>query len=139
MNNICFIPAKGNSQRLPRKNHQTVGGKELVLRAVEGAIESNCFKKIIVSSDDDEILNLSRAAGVTALLRTSELCTEDVKAKDVLKEHLNEDKSYDSVTMLMPTCPLRTGQHIKEAHDKFNISSAKTLVSVKEFEFLLIV
>jgi len=135
MNNICFIPAKGNSRRLPRKNVQTVGGKELVLRAIEGAVESDCFDKIIVSSNDDEVLNLAKAAGVTPLLRESELCAEDVRAKDVFKKHLNEGQSYDSVTMLMPTCPLRTSQHIKEAYHKFISLNAKTLVSVTEFEF----
>jgi CMP-N,N'-diacetyllegionaminic acid synthase len=135
MNNICFIPAKGNSRRLPRKNLQTVGGKELVLRAIEGAVESGCFEKIIVSSNDDGILELAKSAGVTPLFRKNDLCAEDIRAKDVLRKHLIEEEIYDSVTMLMPTCPLRTGQHIKEAYKKFSILNCETLVSVTEFEF----
>lgn len=136
MNNICFIPAKGYSRRLPKKNLQLIGGKTLIARAVESSISSQCFSKIIVSSNDDEILDIAVKFGVTAIRRPDNLCADDIRAKDVLKYHLdNMQEEYDSVAMLMPSNPLRNEIHIKEAYQIYNSSSVNTLISVVEYDF----
>lgn len=136
MNSICFIPAKGNSRRLPRKNVQTVGGKPLVTRAIEGALGAGCFKKICVTSNDEEVLSIAEKAGAESLHRGEDLCRDDIRAKDVVRAHLSEmDETFDCVTMLMPTNPFRTSQHIREAHEIFKEKGGLTLVSVVEYEF----
>ena len=53
--NIAIIPARGGSQRIPRKNIKMFHGKPLIAYSIEAAKASGCFKKIIVSTDDDEI------------------------------------------------------------------------------------
>ncbi len=134
MTNICFIPAKGNSRRLPRKNILTVGGKPLVVRAVESALESGCFDKIYVSSNDKEILEVAEKAGAVGLQRSQDLCKDDIRAKDVMQFQLSGlREKYNYVTLLMPSNPLRTARHIKEAWTLLIDKKALSLVSVTEF------
>ena len=136
MNSLCFIPAKGRSLRLKKKNFLKIGGKELFVRAIEAAKNSKCFKKIIVSSEDKTILKIAKDYGALPVLREKKLSKKDVRVKDVLKKFLKKDNTiYDNITMLMPTSPLRNSRHIKEAHNKFCSSNCKTLVSIKEFNF----
>ena len=61
--NIAIIPARGGSKRIPRKNIKYFCGKPIIVWSIETASASNCFDKIIVSTDDDEIAAISRNSG----------------------------------------------------------------------------
>ena len=60
MKNLAIILGRKKSKRLKRKNLLKIGGKTLVERAIENAIKSKKFSKIIVSSDDEKILSLKK-------------------------------------------------------------------------------
>jgi pseudaminic acid cytidylyltransferase len=60
---IAIIPARGGSKRLPRKNIKPFCGVPLLARAVQLLYRTNCFSRIVVSTDDDEIANVARSAG----------------------------------------------------------------------------
>ena len=57
---LAVVPARGGSKRLPRKNVRKLCGKPLVAYTLEAAIESGCFDKIMLNSDDEEILSIAR-------------------------------------------------------------------------------
>ena len=57
--NICIIPARGRSKRIPRKNIKDFCGKPIIVYAIELAKSSNLFDEIMVSTDDTEIALLS--------------------------------------------------------------------------------
>ena len=57
---IAIIPARGGSKRIPRKNIRLFQGKPLLSIAIETALASHCFNKIIVSTDDDEIAHVAK-------------------------------------------------------------------------------
>jgi CMP-N,N'-diacetyllegionaminic acid synthase len=136
MKSICIIPAKGYSRRLPRKNVLPIGGVPMVVRSVRSAIDSERFSLVAVSSDDMEILNLSEKAGAIGLLRDAKLCGDDVRAKDVVYEHLKQmDQKFEIICMLMNTNPFRTKKHVQEAFDLMVCSGAGSLVSVCEYTF----
>lgn len=61
--NLCVIPARGGSKRIPKKNLKQFCGKPIIVWSIELAIASNCFDKIIVSTDDPEIANLAKNCG----------------------------------------------------------------------------
>ena len=85
--NICVIPAKGNSRRLPGKNKMLFKGKPMVQRAIESAQRSYIFNRIIVSSDDLEILSIAASFPyVIPLFRLSSLSGDDVSVDDVVAE-----------------------------------------------------
>ena len=62
--NICVIPARGGSKRIPRKNIKQFCGKPIIAWSIEAAIKSNCFERIVCSTDDDEIASVAREYGV---------------------------------------------------------------------------
>ena len=136
MNNICFIPAKGNSKRLPGKNKKHLRGKPLVLYTIEAALESKCFNKVIVSSNDVEIVEIANIAGALGVYRDEKFCSDEIRAKDVVWDFLNKEfQGYDYVALLMPTTPLRNKKNIRDAFSKLKKLGHTSIVSVCEYDF----
>jgi N-acylneuraminate cytidylyltransferase len=75
--NLCVIPARGGSKRIPRKNIREFCGKPMIAWSIEAAKECGCFDQIIVSTDDSEIAAVSRhwGAGVP-FMRPAELADD---------------------------------------------------------------
>jgi len=61
--NICIIPARGGSKRIPRKNVRKFCGKPMIAWSIEAARETECFSRVIVSTDDAEIAEIAHALG----------------------------------------------------------------------------
>ena len=61
--NLCVIPARGGSKRIPRKNIKTFCGKPMIAWSIEAAKASACFNSIIVSTDDLEIAEVAQKFG----------------------------------------------------------------------------
>ena len=56
---LCIIPARGGSKRIPKKNIRFFCGKPIIQWSIEAALESECFDKVIVSTDSEEISEIS--------------------------------------------------------------------------------
>ena len=67
--NICIIPARGGSKRIPKKNIKIFAGQPMISWSIEAALKSECFKRVIVSTDDDEISEISQKIWQKFLLR----------------------------------------------------------------------
>lgn len=71
---LAIIPARGGSKRIPRKNIRDFCGKPMISRSIEAALSSGCFDQVIVSTDDEEIAEVSRGLGASVpFLRPREL------------------------------------------------------------------
>lgn len=71
---LAVIPARGGSKRIPRKNIRIFKGKPMIAWSIEAALNSKCFDRILVSTDDPEIAEVARTAGAeTPFMRPSEL------------------------------------------------------------------
>ena len=57
MSNLCIIPARGGSKRIPRKNIKDFLGKPIIAYSIETALKSGLFEEVMVSTDDEEIQN----------------------------------------------------------------------------------
>lgn len=64
MKNLCIIPARGGSKRIPRKNIIDFLGKPLIAYSIENALNSGIFDEVILSSDDEEIIKVALKYGV---------------------------------------------------------------------------
>ena len=62
---LAIIPARGGSKRIPRKNIINFQGKPMIAWTIESAIKSACFDEILVSTDDDEIAEISKNYGAS--------------------------------------------------------------------------
>lgn len=69
---ICFIPARGNSVRVPRKNIKLFHGKPIIQYSIENAFKCGLFDEVVVSTDDDEIHRTVAKMGVLVTRRPTD-------------------------------------------------------------------
>ena len=134
---IAIIPARGGSKGIPRKNLVNFSGKPLMQWSIDAALKSKYITDVVVSSDDDEILNVAQLnQEVLVIKRPKELAQDNSKTAPVLThvlESLKEVK-FDYLILLQPTSPLRTAKDIDLAFEKLLNSEATSLISVCELE-----
>lgn len=139
MKNLAFIPARGGSKRLPRKNLIPVNGIPLIVYTIRAAKASGLFKRIVVSSDDKDIIGLSLEEGVDVDCREPEFAGDRVTVVQALTHYLDKENAwghYDTVAALYPTAPLRDAQDIVNAYALFvDTAQSRSLVSVSEYDF----
>lgn len=131
---LAIIPARGGSKRLPRKNLLDLCGKPLIAWSIEAALKSKYISKVIVSSDDEEILNIAKKYKADFIKRPDELASDTATTFDALKHTLENVGKYDYVVLLQPTSPLRSEKHIDEAIELLEEKSADAIISVCEME-----
>lgn len=131
---LAIIPARGGSKRLPRKNILDLGGKPLIAWTIEAGLKSNYIDKVIVTSDDDEILNIATKFGSDTIERPDELASDLSTSFDAIKHTIDNLEKYDYVILLQPTSPLRTTEHIDEAIEILISKNADAIVSLTEMD-----
>lgn len=133
---LAFIPARGGSKGIPRKNLALLAGKPLIEYTVEAALASSCIDDILLSTDDEEIAAVCARAGVaTRYRRPAPLAGDDAPMLAALQHGLEwqareRGSTPDEVLLLQPTSPLRTAVDIDGAVERFRQSGADTLASV---------
>jgi len=138
---VAVIPARKGSKRLPGKNRKLLCGKELIRWSIELALKCNFIDEVIVSTDDEYILNMckgyykynSRLILIDRPLRLSE---DSSRIEDVILHALRGYASDTDVILLQPTSPLRNLFDISHAYQIFNERVSCTLVSVFREDFL---
>ena len=131
---LAIIPARGGSKRLPRKNILDLCGKPLISWSIEAALKSKYISKVVVSSDDEEILNISSNFGADIIKRPYELANDTATTFDAIKHTIDNFKNYDYIVLLQPTSPLRNVKHIDEAIELLEEKQADAIVSVCEMD-----
>ncbi len=137
MNKIAIIPARSGSKGLKNKNIIDVCGKPLLAYSIEAALKSDCFDKVILSTDSEEYARIGKQYGAEVMMRGKELSDDKATTFMVIADILMRiEEKYDYFMLLQPTSPLRTEKHIKEAVEQFenHYSQFDFLVSVKDAE-----
>jgi CMP-N,N'-diacetyllegionaminic acid synthase len=110
---LAVIPARGGSKGLPGKNIRDLVGKPLIAWSIEAAHASRCIDRLILSSDDDEIIQVARRwCCDVPFVRGEDLATDEATTVDVVLDSLRRCPGYDWVVVLQPTSPLRTSEDI---------------------------
>jgi len=131
---LGIIPARGGSKGVPLKNIREVGGKPLIAWTIEEARQSRHIDRLVVSSDDDEILAVAAQYGCETLKRPAELARDDTPAYDVVAHAAQHDPSCTHIVLLQPTSPLRTREDIDRCIELCLERDAPACVSVCEAE-----
>ena len=131
---LAIIPARGGSKRLPRKNVLELVGKPLIAWSIEAGLQSEYIDKAVVSSDDDEILEISEKFGANIIQRPDELASDTATTFDAIKHTIDSLEKYDYIVLLQPTSPLRDSKHIDEAIELLENKNADAVVSVCEMD-----
>ncbi|MCL9805103.1 acylneuraminate cytidylyltransferase family protein [Flavobacterium amniphilum] len=118
---LIIIPARGGSKGVPKKNIKLLGGKPLIVHAIECAKHSALSTDVIVSTDNEEIEEIALAANCKVIKRPNELADDKSNVVDAVLHTLdNLDDQYDLVALLQPTAPLRTGTDLDKIIQMFN-------------------
>ena len=138
MRSIAVIPARGNSKRVPGKNKRVIAGKPVVTWVMLAALESGVFDEIILTSEDDEILDLA-PEGVTPYKRSPDLSGDEVnqflpvvdvckseaevltKLQSVNRFEFLKPRVFDDIAVCMLTAcvPTTTAELIRETAEIF--------------------
>ena len=139
MKNIAVIPARSGSKGLPDKNIRPVNGKPLLAYTIEAALESGCFDTVHVSTDSERYAEIARQYGADVpFLRSAALATDTASTWDAVREVLARydelGKRFDTMMLMQPTTPLRTGEDVKEAYAFLQKKQAKSVIAVCEVD-----
>jgi pseudaminic acid cytidylyltransferase len=82
---LAVIPARGGSKRIPRKNIKLFGGKPMIAWSIEAALQSGCFDRVLVSTDDQEIAEVAQSHGAEVpFVRPPELSDDHTGTIEVI-------------------------------------------------------
>ena len=110
---LGITPARGGSKGIPGKNIKEISGKPLIAWTIEAAKESQMIDRYVVSTEDEEIAEISREYGADVIERPPELATDETITLSVL-QYVIEKIPCDSVVLLQATSPIRRGGLIDE-------------------------
>ena len=136
--NIAIIPARGQSKRIPRKNIKLMLNKPIITWVIEKALDSNTFDEIIVSTDDEEIAEISKNCGAKIpFLRPGNLSDDYVGIIDVIVHSINKlnymKSNQNFFCCLLPTSIFFTKEDLILGYNKVKHENWKFSFSASQF------
>ncbi len=140
MSVVAIIPARGGSKRIPRKNVRPFLGVPLLTRTVEILREAAIFERIIVSTDDDEIAEIARAAGAEVpFRRPDELSNDYAGTTPVIAHAITElersGATLASVCCVYPAAVLVTAADYRRAKETFDTARVDFVFTATSFGY----
>ncbi|NMA73212.1 MAG: acylneuraminate cytidylyltransferase family protein [Bacteroidales bacterium] len=130
---LAIIPARGGSKGVPRKNIRELCGKPLIAWTIEEAKKSKYIDRLILSSEDQEIIKIAQKWGCEVpFVRPSELSQDTTPGMAPVLHALDLLQSYDYIILLQATSPLRISRDIDDCLKLCLDKDAKSCVSVTE-------
>lgn len=141
MKRIAIIPARGGSKRIPRKNIVDFKGKPMIAWTIQAALESGCFDRVLVSTDDDLIAKVALTAGASVPFFRQENSDDHSPVSLATISALMQAEAYwrtqfTQVVQLMPNCPLRDASDVRNAVSHFDESGTSFQISCFRFGWM---
>lgn len=139
MKNIAIITARSGSKGLKDKNIKLMNGKPLMAYSIDAAKASGLFDEIMVSTDSQKYADIAVEYGASVpFLRSAENSSDNASSWDtvleVIRRYRDVDRRFDTVCLLQPTSPLRTGEDIAGAYKVFQEKNVNAVTSVCEVD-----
>ena len=121
-NRLAIIPARGGSKRIPRKNIKDFLGKPIISYSIEAALSSKLFDEVMVSTDDDEIRDISIQHGAKVPFLRSAKNSDDFATtinviEEVVTEYSKLGRKFIKGCCLYPAAPFITSKNLCEAYE----------------------
>ena len=129
---LAIIPSRAGSKGLPGKNHRSIFGKPLIQWTINAALKSELIDKIIVTTDDKEIMKIAELNGILSIERPPHLATDTAIASDVITHAMENCPEFEIVLYLQPTSPCRTTEDIDKALGLLTDGNTEGVVSVTQ-------
>lgn len=138
---IAIILARGGSKRLPRKNILPFFGRPMLAWSIQAALDSNCFDRVLVSTDDDEIAEIGRQAGAEVPFLRQAAADDQSSSSLATRVALMQAENYWSeeygvIAQLMANCPMRTSVDICNAVMNFEAVDAPSQISAFRYGWM---
>ena len=135
---LAVIPAREGSKRVLAKNIRPLLGKPLIEYTIEAALTSRIFDRVVVSTDSETIGALARAAGADVpFIREADLADDTTHVSAVTLDALErldpDGTGFGHVAQLLPNCPLRTADDVRESYEHFLACGAAVQISVARY------
>jgi len=123
MKSLAIIPARGGSKRILRKNIKFFLGKPIIYYSIHAALKSNLFDEVMVSTEDEEIVEVAKKYGAKVpFIRSNKNSDDKAGTEEVILEVLYNyglrNQQFDNVCCIYPTAPLITIGRLKECKNK---------------------
>lgn len=129
---LGLIPAKGFSERLPKKNLRLLAGRPLLEYTIEAAKASGLFgTNLWVSSESEDVLTLADDCGARTLRRPPSLALPAATVSHVILHTRQAIEWSGPIYVLLPSSPFRSSFTIQECWSKFSKSQAGALLSMR--------
>ena len=138
MSTVAFIFARGNSKGLPGKNIRNFGGKPLIAWSIECALLVKAIDQVIVSTDSEEIAEISKSYGAEVpFIRPRELATDEspewLSWRHALEYVRHSSGVLPEVMVSLPaTSPLRAVSDVESCLDQFSKGGCDVVITVSE-------
>ena len=135
MSNLCIIPARGGSKRIPKKNIKKFLGKPIITYSIKTAIDSKLFDEVMVSTDDVEIAEIAIQHGAKVpFMRSAKNSDDFATTFDVIEEVINYYKNdnieFNYVCCLYSCAPFVTIDTLSIAYNKLIDKEFDTVLPV---------
>ena len=140
MGNLCIIPARGGSKRIPRKNIKEFLGKPIIAYSIKAAIDSGLFDEVMVSTDNLEIADIAKKYGAKVpFMRSANNSDDFATTFDVIKEVINyyKDQSieFDNLCCLYSCAPFVNPKVLLRAYNQLTKKNFDTVFPIIPFSF----
>lgn len=128
MTAVAIIPARGGSQRIPRKNLKLFNGEPMIAGSIRTALNSGLFERVVVSTDDDEIAQVARAHGAEVpFMRPADLADAFTGTAAVIRHAIEAlDRRYDFTCCIYATAPLLQARFLREGFEALRAAPDKS-------------
>ena len=137
---LCVIPARGGSKRIPRKNTRDFCGRPIIAWSIDAAVKSECFDRIIVSTDDEDIASVAKHYGAEIpFMRPAQLADDYTGTTAVIAHaiewHNSHGEETSKVCCLHATAPFVQATDLQKGLDILESSDAGYAFSVTSYAF----
>lgn len=137
---IAIIPARGGSKRIKKKNIKLFHGKPIIAWSIQTVLKSDIFDQVIVSTDDEEIADISKIFGASVpFMRPNNISDDYTDTKTVICHSINwlirHDVKPDSVCCVYPTSPLLISEDLKKASKLVDMYPESFILPVCEYQY----
>lgn len=134
---LGIIPARGGSKGIPKKNIKLLGGIPLLEYTAKSALASKFLSRVILSSDDSEIIEVAKNLGIEVpFIRPENLSQDDTPSLSVIKHAIEffetKNEFFDAICLLQVTSPFREEDLIDRSIQKFESEDLDSMISVRE-------
>lgn len=140
MDNIAIITARGGSKRIPKKNIREFCGRPIIEYSIRAALESKLFDEVMVSTDSEEIAEISKQCGASVpFFRSAQNSNDYAITADVINEVIIEyeklGKRFDTLCCIYPTAPFVTAKKLSAAYNEMKKNNADSVMTVVRYGF----